>query len=85
MFFYVYQIVNKLNNKRYIGSRTSNIPPEEDLGYRYRSSSHNKKFIEDMNKNPTCYKFEVIKTFNNACKIDKRKMGRMVRCGGKIE
>lgn len=66
MFFYVYQIVNKLNNKRYIGSRTSNIPPEEDLGYRYRSSSRNKEFIEDMNKNPTCYEFEVIKTFNNA-------------------
>ena len=38
-----------------------------------------------MNKNPTCYEFEVIKTFNNAYKTDKRKMGRMVCCGGKIE
>ena len=80
MFFYVYQIVNKLNNKRYIGSRTSNIPPEEDLGYRYRSSSRNKEFIEDMNKNPTCYDFcRIIKIYDNFNNL-RFTIGRNISC-----
>ena len=38
MFHYVYQITNKINGKMYIGSRTSNIEPVNDLGKKYFSS-----------------------------------------------
>jgi hypothetical protein len=39
IFFYVYRITNILTNQHYYGSRTCNIPPEEDLGIKYTSSS----------------------------------------------
>ena len=66
MFYYVYCITNLVTGKKYIGSRTSRIEPEFDLGYVYKSSSHNIEFINDLKTNPTCYKFEILKTFQTS-------------------
>jgi predicted GIY-YIG superfamily endonuclease len=38
MFHYVYQIKNKINGKMYIGSRTSNIEPKDDLGKKIKEA-----------------------------------------------
>lgn len=70
MFYYVYCITNLVTGKKYIGSRTSHIEPEFDLGYVYKSSSHNIEFINDLKTNPTCYKFCCSKTcFNKYIKM----------------
>jgi len=62
---YVYRITNIKFNKHYYGTRTSkNRIPEEDIGYIYFSSSHDKEFIKDQKENPQDYKYKVIKKFN---------------------
>lgn len=38
-YHYCYRITNNATNKHYYGSRTSNVPPLDDLGVRYFSSS----------------------------------------------
>lgn len=38
-YHYVYRITNKVENKHYYGSRSSNVPPIEDIGKKYFSSS----------------------------------------------
>ena len=32
-FYYIYRITNNLNNKVYIGKRTSKVPPDKDTNY----------------------------------------------------
>ncbi len=49
--------------KYYIGSRTSEIPPDQDLGHIYFSSSTNKNFIEEQRTTPNQFTYEVIETF----------------------
>ena len=48
-FHYVYEIEEIPTNKKYIGSRSSILLPEEDLGFKYFSSSTDKDF-----KNKAC-------------------------------
>lgn len=65
MSFYVYCIKNIINNKRYIGSRKCNGDPEDDLGIKYFSSSHNKEFMSEQKENPTLFEYEILKIFDN--------------------
>jgi len=65
IYYYVYKITDKKRKKYYIGSRSSEIKPEQDLGHIYFSSSGNKKFITEQRKNPTQFNYEIIKTFSN--------------------
>ena len=60
MYHYVYIITNTVLNKYYIGSRTSNITPDKDLGIIYFSSSTDKSFIEDQKTNCQNYDYKVI-------------------------
>jgi len=49
---YVYSYVNKITKKTYIGSRSGyNTSAEEDFNIKYKSSSKNKEFLNDMNNN----------------------------------
>ena len=68
MNFYVYDITNIVNGKRYIGSRQTNILPILDIGVEYYSSSLDKDFIYDQLINPGHYKYTVLKEFN--CRED---------------
>lgn len=65
MFHYVYQITNKVNSKMYIGSRTSNIEPANDLGKKYFSSSKDKEFQKEQRENPENFIYEVLSIYNN--------------------
>lgn len=71
MYHYVYKIIDKKRKKYYIGSRSSNIKPEEDLGHIYFSSSPNKKFLEEQRKMPDQFEYEIIKTFPNVAEAFK--------------
>ena len=62
-YYYVYKITDKKRNKFYIGSRSSKIPPEQDLGKIYFSSSENKKFIKEQIEKSDQFIYEVIKIF----------------------
>jgi hypothetical protein len=59
-YYYVYRITNMVENKHYYGYRSTNIPPKEDLGVYYFSSSKDKNFINDQKSNPQNYKYKVI-------------------------
>ena len=49
---YVYSYVNKITKKIYIGSRSGyNTTAEEDFNIKYKSSSKNEEFLNDMNNN----------------------------------
>jgi len=60
VYHYVYRITNIMNNKSYIGARTSNVESQKDLGIIYYSSSTDASFIEDQKNNPHYYKYEII-------------------------
>lgn len=60
MYHYVYRITNTKLKKHYYGKRSSKIPPKEDLGVRYFSSSTDKDFKEDQYKNPQNYQYKVV-------------------------
>ena len=64
IYHYTYRITNLIEGKHYYGSRSSEIPPVEDLGKNYVSSSKNKDFIKDQKENPQNYKYKVIKIFD---------------------
>jgi len=63
MNYYVYKITDRKRKKYYIGSRSSKIKPEKDLGHIYFSSSCNKKFIEEQRKTSSQFTYEIVKTF----------------------
>ena len=62
---YVYRITNLNEMKHYIGLRSTKLPPEKDLGFKYFSSSKDKIFIQDQKNNPHNYKYKILKVFNN--------------------
>ena len=61
---YVYRITNTRINKHYYGSRTTEMYPKDDIGFKYFSSSRDKSFILDQKENPQDYKYKVIRIFN---------------------
>jgi len=60
MHHYTYRIINKTNQKEYIGVRTSNIKPKDDLGHLYFSSSTDLLFIADQKNHPENYSYQVM-------------------------
>ena len=62
-YHYVYIITEKSTGRLYVGSRTSNIDPELDLGYYYLSSSSDDEFIKNQKKNINDYLYEIVETF----------------------
>lgn len=60
-FYYVYRITNKLTKTHYYGSRVSKVPPVEDLGITYFSSSYDKDFIKEQKSNPKNFKYKVVR------------------------
>ena len=56
---------NIINGKRYIGSRKCKGEPQNDIGIKYISSSHNKEFMKEQKENPTLFEYEILKIFNN--------------------
>jgi hypothetical protein len=68
-YHYVYRITNTLVNKHYYGKRSSKLPPVEDLGAYYFSSSSDKSFIEDQKCNPQNYKYKIVSTCKTAKEV----------------
>jgi hypothetical protein len=66
MYHYVYRITNKVLNKHYYGKRSSNIPPYQDLGIKYFSSSYDRSFRTDQKSNPQDYKYKVIRMYESS-------------------
>jgi hypothetical protein len=64
IYYYVYQITNLLNNRQYIGSRKSKIPPKDDLGIHYFSCSKDREFIREQKENPSNFHYEIIQEFD---------------------
>ena len=59
-YHYVYCILEISTNKKYIGTRSTNKKPADDLGKKYFSSSKNKEFISSQKENPHNYKYEIL-------------------------
>ncbi len=64
-YHYVYRITDKHNSMHYVGSRSCNILPIDDLGNVYYSSSTNKQFIIDQKKDHPRFKYKILYIFNN--------------------
>ena len=64
-YHYVYRISCKETGQHYYGCRTSVVPPVEDLGVVYFSSSLNEDFKTDVTSNPQKHTFKVVVTFDN--------------------
>lgn len=60
---YVYLITEISTNKKYIGVRSCDINPENDLGKTYFSSSTNKDFINRQKSCKEDYLYEVLSIF----------------------
>ena len=65
MYHYVYRITDKKREMYYIGSRSSDLKPEDDLGSVYFSSSSNNQFLKDQKNDPSRFIYEIIKEFPN--------------------
>lgn len=66
MYHYVYRITNIKLFKHYYGKRSSKVPPKEDIGIKYFSSSKDKEFMQDQINNPDNYIYVVIEEFESA-------------------
>jgi hypothetical protein len=71
---YVYLIENIETTKYYIGVRSTNLLPEDDLGKKYFSSSRDKNFIQDQKSNNNNYRYTVLKNFDNRNDADDYEM-----------
>lgn len=65
-FHYVYKITNIVDSKYYIGRRSTNLLPANDLGKIYFSSSHDQQFILDQKVNPHQYQYDILAIYKNA-------------------
>jgi len=65
MYHYVYKIIDKKREMYYVGARSSELKPEEDLGHNYFSSSCDRNFISEQKENPEQFVYEIIKTFSS--------------------
>ena len=64
-YHYTYLITNRLNNKKYIGVRSSDIEPKYDIGFIYFSSSSDTGFINEQHINYINFKYDIINVFDN--------------------
>ena len=62
---YVYLIVNIYSYfpKKYIGSRSTNLEPKEDLGIKYFSSFSEKSFIQEQKDYPERFEYYILGNF----------------------
>ncbi len=60
---YVYRIKNIRLIRYYIGVRSCDCLPGDDLGYVYFSSSADSEFLSDQKKNPNDYIYEILEEF----------------------
>lgn len=60
MYHYVYCITEQHTNKKYIGLRSCNILPQDDLGNTYISSSSDMSFINNQKVYPNNFSYEVL-------------------------
>lgn len=67
---YVYNITEINTGMQYIGSRSCNIPIQSDIGIKYKSSSTNKEFIDNQNKNPNNYIYTILSIHNTRYEAD---------------
>jgi len=59
---YVYEITNITNGMAYIGVRSCNCKPEEDIGIKYFSSSTDEAFIQEQ-KTTDNFEYKVLQVF----------------------
>ncbi len=64
MVHYVYQIIHKWSGRRYVGVRSCDGRPEEDIGIKYFSSSRDKAFIEEQRMFKHKFNYEVLEEFD---------------------
>lgn len=64
-YHYTYKIVNKVTQEYYIGRRSCNINPSEDLGIKYFSSSSNTQFKNHQKTSPELFEYHIFKIFDN--------------------
>lgn len=62
---YVYRITDVVYKKYYYGVRSCEGKPEEDLGFRYFSSSSNQSFIRRQKDKTDEFKYKIIRVFND--------------------
>lgn len=62
---YVYCITEHSTSKKYIGVRSCDKDPEQDIGYTYFSSSSDKVFMRNQKLNRINYSYEVMSQYDN--------------------
>lgn len=60
---YLYKIINMTNDKYYIGVRSCDCLPHNDLGYIYFGSSTDKQFKDQQEEYPEVFWYEILNTF----------------------
>ena len=65
IFHYTYQITEISTQMKYIGCRSSERNPEDDLGLYYFSSIRDKSFVEKQKDNPEDYLYDILGVFEN--------------------
>jgi len=60
---YVYEITNITNDMKYVGCRSCNCKPKEDIGIKYFSSSKDKIFILEQKEYPNNFEYKVLQIF----------------------
>ena len=64
-YHYVYEILEITTGRKYIGVRSSEVIPSEDLGINYFSSSSDSEFILAQKANPKGYSYRILSEFSN--------------------
>lgn len=62
---FVYIIFNKINHKKYIGTKSSDNMPEDVIGHTYFSSSSDKDFMNEQKEHPEHFRYKVLKDFKS--------------------
>ena len=63
-YHYTYLITNIENGMKYIGVHSCDCLPEEDIGVKYFSTSHDKEFLKEQKEFPERFTYEVIMIWN---------------------
>ncbi len=61
---YTYSILHIPTHLEYLGTRSTNLEPKDDIGIKYFSSSSDKEFKDDQRKNPDDYRYLVLNNFD---------------------
>jgi hypothetical protein len=64
-YHYVYRVTSIKENRHYYGARTSTVPPEEDLGRTYFTSSKDLDFKNKFKNHPESFTVKIIAQFGS--------------------